>query len=89
MKFRKDFVIRMIGQEHVILDPGQEVADLTSLFTLNESAVLLINTFKGIEFTHEDIISVLMDQYDVGREQAALDAQKWLQTIEGYGFFSE
>jgi len=87
IKFKSDLVIRKIGEEYVIVDPGQDVADLSNLFILNESALLLVNTFKDLEFTHADVVSVLLDNYDVDSEQASLDAHKWLKVMTEFDFF--
>jgi hypothetical protein len=42
---------------------------------LNESAVLLWNKAVGKDFTEEDLVNVLLDEYDVEVPRAAEDVK--------------
>ena len=65
MRLREDLVLRRVGQDHVIVDPGQDMVDMSKVFTLNDSAAWLWNQLIGKEFTSEEMVRLLTDQYEV------------------------
>ena len=73
MKLREDLVLRRVGKDHVIVDPGQDMVDMSKVFTLNDSAAWLWNQLMGNEFTSEGMLNLLLEQYDVSKEQALED----------------
>lgn len=79
MELRKDLVLRNIGSEHVIVDPGQDIVDMSTVFTLNESAVWIWTELQKMDqFTLGTIAEILMERYEVSLNQAEKDAEKLL-----------
>lgn len=85
MKLREDLVLRHVGEDHVIVDPGQDMVDMSKVFTLNDSAAWLWEELVGQEFTGETMVGLLKEQYDVTDEQAQEDVQKLLDIFETNG----
>lgn len=81
MKLRKDLILRKLGGEHIIVDPGQDVVDMSSVYTFNETAVFLWERLKGVEFTAEEAADLLVERYDVSPEQARRDVSGLLRTF--------
>lgn len=77
MKLRKDLVLRQVGKDHVIVDPGQDMVDMSKIFTLNNSAAWLWIQLQELEeFTSEKMVGLLKEQYEVTEEQAKEDVGK-------------
>ena len=74
MKLRSDLILRKMGDEHVIVDPSQDVVDMSKVYTLNETAAFIWNELQGIEFDIQVIAGVIFDNYDVEFSQALMDA---------------
>jgi len=89
MKLRADLVLRHIGKDHVIVDPGQEVVDMSAVFTLNDTAAWLWEQLEGKAFTRDTVVELLLAEYDVSAEQADVDAGKLLETFERNGLLSK
>ena len=75
MKIKEGFEIRNVCGENIIIAHGKENIDFTKVITLNESAVLLWNKAVGKDFTEEDLVNVLLDEYDVEVLRAAEDVK--------------
>lgn len=74
MKLRKDLVLRKMGDEYVIVDPSQNVIDMSRVFTLNETAAYIWNKLDGVVFDNEFIANILVNHYEVELIQALKDA---------------
>lgn len=85
MKLRKDLLLRHMGEEYVIVDPSQDVVDMSKVFTLNETAALIWKELKGIEFSENTIADILLKHYNVELGQALEDANLLIEqfSIEG------
>jgi len=89
MKLRSDLVLRTIGSDHLIVDPSQDMVDLSTVYTLNSSAAWLWEQLKGKEFTIDTIVDLLCENYDVDIEQAKSDAEILLQDFEKQGLLEK
>lgn len=89
MKLRADLVLRTIGSDHMIVDPGQEMVDLSTVYTLNDSAAWLWKQLKGIDFTNTSIVTLLCQQYDVTEQQALADAEVLIKDFEKQGLLEK
>lgn len=89
MKLREDLVLRHIGDDHVIVDPEQDMVDMSKVFTLNNSAAWLWDELIGQDFTIVTIVELLKEQYDVSDELAEKDAQKLIEVFKENGLLTK
>ncbi|MGJ1416810.1 PqqD family protein [Sphingobacterium multivorum] len=82
MKLRNDITLRKVGKEYIIVDPGQDMVDMSKVFTLNETAAFLWNELQGIDFELEDMINLLLDNYETEREVAEKDSIKLIEMLQ-------
>ena len=74
MKIKKDFVLREVCGERVIMGEGLGAIDFGRLLCLNETAAWLWNQAQEMDdFTIEDLVQRLCEDYDVGVEEARQD----------------
>lgn len=85
MKLRNDLTLRQLGDEYIIVDPSQDMVDMSKVFTLNESAAFIWNELQGLDFTVEDVVTLLLETYEVPIDIATTDAEKLLQNFEKQG----
>lgn len=85
MKIKKNYKIREIAGENLIVEQGKSQADMTKVISLNDTAVLLWKELQGSDFSLEDAAHVLMNHYGIPKEQALIDAQKWVDALSGCG----
>ncbi|MGJ1194281.1 MULTISPECIES: PqqD family protein [Sphingobacterium] len=82
MKLRNDITLRKVGKEYIIVDPSQDMVDMSKVFTLNETAAFLWNELQGIDFELEDMINLLLDNYETEREVAEKDSMKLIEVLQ-------
>ncbi|KAF5302659.1 hypothetical protein FQR65_LT19085 [Abscondita terminalis] len=84
MRLRTDIRLRKIGEEYIIVDPGQDMVDMSKAYTFNETAAFIWNELQNIEFSVSTIAQLLRDNYDLSSEIADKNAKelvKQLQTV--------
>ena len=82
MRINKDFKIREVIGETIIVNQGQPATDLTRIISLNKSARLLYERMEGRDFTLEDAAQVLEDAYGIDRQKAQGDATAWVASLQ-------
>lgn len=85
MKIKGTYKVREIAGENLIVEQGKSQADMTKVISLNDSALLLWNELKENDFTLEDAAHILMNHYGIPKEQALIDAQKWVDALGNCG----
>lgn len=82
MKFRKEYKVREIAGENVIIKQGRFGADMTRVIALNQSSLLLWNELQGRDFEIEDVVKVLTDNYEIDPTVALTDATAWVEKLK-------
>lgn len=84
MKINKNFVLRQVAQNWIVLSLADENVNFTGMMSLNESGVLLWNALEnGAE--HDDLVKVLTSEYIVSLQQAETDVDEFIQKIMSLG----
>ena len=86
MKLRGDLQLRKLGDDHILVYPGQEQVDASKVYTFNETAVQIWLELQGKEFNVESVTAVLLDNYQVEESVAEKDAEKLVKQFEKQGF---
>lgn len=73
MKIKKGFELRKVCDENIIISHGVENINFTKVITLNDSAATLWNKVMDKDFTEEELVNILLDEYEVDKETAAKD----------------
>lgn len=85
MKINPNYKIREIAGETIVVNQGVANVNMTRIISLNKSARLLYEALEQKDFTAEDAARVLMEAYEVGYEQALMDAEKWVNALKQCG----
>ena len=85
MKIKENLVLRRIGSEYVIIVPGKESVDMTEVYTLNETSAWIWEQLKNVDFTIEEIVELVLQQYDVDQERAINDVQTFIDILRAGG----
>ncbi|KGE14163.1 PqqD family protein [Sphingobacterium deserti] len=79
MNLREDLILRHVGEDYIIVEPGQDQIDMSRVYTLNETAAWLWEQLQGKEFQLSDVTNLLLDRYEVDETTAADDAEKLIE----------
>jgi hypothetical protein len=81
-------VFRKIGDEYILVPIRQDVGDLDSIYTLNETAARVWELIDGERSLHE-IKNMMLEEFEVTPDEAEKDLIEHLQQLEGIKAVSE
>ena len=82
MKVKKGFEMQNVCGEYIIVPAGVENVDYSKIISMNPTAAYLWEKVAGMqEFTVEDMVQFLLDEYEVAesvaREDSELIVERW------------
>lgn len=80
MKVDKEFVLREIASDYIIIPTGKTVLDFNGLITVNEVGVSLWNMLQN-EVTLDELVEGILDEYDVEESVARKDIEEFLDRL--------
>lgn len=80
MKIKKGFILRVVGGENVVVPVGELSKQFHGMINLNETGAFMWKFFSE-EHTIEEAIDALCAEYEVERERAAADVQKFADVL--------
>ena len=83
MQINPKLKLRTVAGESIVLLQSDDPKRTTKIISLNNTSKFLWESFFGKEFTEEDLIDVIMDNFEgVTREQAAGDVARWVADLK-------
>lgn len=85
MKAKTGFVLREICGEKIMVAEGKENIDYTNIVSMNETSAFLWENISGKEFTIDDLVKLILDNYEntPSTEELRKDMQqlveKWIE----------
>ena len=86
MKRKKQFVTKDMGDTQIMVAAGGSV--FSGIVRSNSTAAYIVDLLKE-EITKEQIVSAMLDRYEVSEERASADVDKILDTLRGIGALDE
>ena len=84
MKITREYILREIAGDYIIIPTGKTVVDFNGLITLNEVGVSLWKMLQN-EVTFDDLLQGILDEYDVEPAVAREDIQEFLDQLVNRG----
>jgi len=88
MKQHPDYIISNVAGNDVLISVGQRSLDFNSLVSLNEMGVEIWNMLAN-DITEDEIVSNILDEYDVPEEKAREDISAFLNVLRQNGCIDE
>ena len=83
MKTKKGFNLRNVCGENIVVAEGEENIDFCNIISMNESSAYLWNNIQNKDFSKEDLVALLMEEYEVDEPTATQDVSllvdQWMQ----------
>ena len=73
----------------MIVAEGIENIDFSRIISMNESAAYLWNKVQSIDFTANTLIDLLLEEYEVSREDAAQDVNQLIEQWQKAGIVED
>ena len=84
MKVDKEFVLREIAGDYIIIPTGRTVLEFNGLIKVNEVGVSIWNMLQN-EVTFDELVKGILDEYEVEEAVAREDIREFLDTLIGGG----
>jgi len=81
-------VTRKTGNEYVLVPITNNIADMNSVYTLNESGAFIWELIDGKK-TVEELITAMTEEYDIDRESAKTDIFSFIDDMNKYLIIKE
>ncbi len=76
MKIKEGFNLRNICGEYIVVAEGEANIDFTNVISVNETAACIWKAVSGKDFTVNDMVEALLEEYEVDKETAEKDCQQ-------------
>ena len=81
MKLKKEYKVRSMAGENVVIMQGAMGSDMTRIISLNNSSLLLWNALQDKEFEVADVANILVENYGIDLATAERDAKAWVEKL--------
>lgn len=88
MKVGKDFVLREISGDYIIIPTGKTALEFNGLITVNEIGAFLWDMLQN-DVALEDMVAGVLKEYDVEENVAKEDIQEFLNVLIEGGILAE
>ena len=88
MKVSKDFIMREIAGEHILVPVGAAAAKFNGLITMNEVGKFVLDLLEE-ERTEQELVEKITKDYDVTPKTALADVKAFLQQLREIGALVE
>jgi len=80
MTVSKNLILRQIAGENILIPVGEASISVHGMITLSESGLLLWERLQT-EATEEELVDLLLDEYEVDEATARADVQSFLNSL--------
>ena len=88
MRVKDGFVCRSVGETHMAVPVGTRTQDVPGVIALSESGVLLWERLQN-DVTIDDLVEVLLAEYEVERDQAEKDVRAFVSYLSESGLLED
>ena len=80
MKFKKEFMLREIVGETVLIPTGETAAHFNGLISVNELGRFIWDNYEKAE-DEDELLNFILEEYEVERNVAKADLDEFLQIL--------
>lgn len=78
-----DIVTKKTGNEYVLVPVANNIADMNSVYTLNETGAFIWELIDGTRNV-EEIINSLVEEFNIDRQTATADIFEFAENLKKY-----
>lgn len=80
MKIVKDFVLRNMADEYILIPTGSTTEEFNGMVNVSESAAFIWNNLEA-STSIDDLVAKILDEYDVSKEDATNSVKEFLNVL--------
>lgn len=81
MKLKKEFILREIAGEYILVPTGETTLNFNGLITVNELGAFIWNNIEKVN-SEENILKLILDEYEVEENIAREDLNEFLNKLK-------
>lgn len=81
MKVKEGFITRKMGKETIVVATGDASKDFNGMIKLNDIGAFLFEEMIANNMEKEELVKELTDKYDVSKEKAEDDLERFVQPL--------
>ena len=85
MKIVKEFILRSIAGENVLVPTGATTQEFNGMITMSDTAKFIWENLEKVD-SFEEMVNKVLDEYEIDEETAAKDAYNFIDQLLGTGF---
>ncbi|MCQ2448899.1 MAG: PqqD family protein [Clostridia bacterium] len=86
MELKREFVLRNIADDWILVPVGKDAIDMNGLIVLNELGVFLWQKIPEAA-NEDDLLSAVLEEYDVTPDEARADIADFLKKLREMQIF--
>lgn len=88
MKIKDGFLLRNVGDNHIVVPVGTASVDFRCIITLNDTGAFIWEQLRQ-PCTTEDVVKAVLAEYDVSVDVAAADVAAFITAMREKGLLDE
>ena len=88
MRIEKEFILREIAGDYVIVPTGKTALEFNGLITVNELGAFIWKKMQQ-DISEDNLVSAILDEYEVQEEPARNDVKEFLGKLEENNILKE
>ena len=89
MKVKKDYVIKTIGEDIVVVPIKNEAVRFNGIITLNKTGKFLFELLQKESLTEDILLEKMLDKYDVDIKKAKKDIEGFIEILRKNNLLDE
>lgn len=81
MRISKEFVLREIAGNHIVVPFGENSVSFKAMITLNKTGAFLWKQLEE-EKTEEELLAAILEEYDIDYETAKADIAQFIEKLQ-------
>ena len=81
MKIEKEYILREIAGDYIIVPVGAAALEFNGMITVNETGAFLWEKLRE-GTTREELLHARLEEYEVSEKEAEADIQEFLQMLQ-------
>ncbi len=85
MKLNPEYSVCEVSGKSFLVPTGSKTMDVNKMMDLNGSALFIIDELKKAELTYEQLLSKMLEEYDVKKDIVAADLSEFIEKAKMAG----
>lgn len=81
MDIKKEFIVREIAGEYILVPYGQTTLGFNGIITMNELGRFIWENYENAK-DEDELLQKILDEYEVEKDIAKADLDEFLQTLK-------